>query len=1050
MIEDPSPDRHKPVKSIKFKATLKPIAQAASELIDNRLDAPLQRKDNEALLRHLDQQFSHLMEAARQKREAKQAPASTNPIMRPAHQVGPTPMDLAALQVFQQQRSGPRTGLPAQAGGPRANNLGTMAPRRGLGPAVYIGFDCEWTYSKQGRNRVLSVQFFIVGPTGERYSKVLDLAGGDAIEARPSLAEALNDLLDEAEEHCIFEDWPCEVVFIGFFTRADIPVFRDFKEFRYQLDGVGGSLATVKRPANIELPMSDRRQEHLKARYSYVVGSGFEPRLLSVRLVDASRLAPPGSSVAKLGTWLGLKKLELPAGYTKADMARFQREKPTEFHEYGLRDAEVAVTYVLWVFWFCNRHLGLKGLSATASGLAVRLAEMCIRNDGVHVDVALNFETKQLSQWNNKTGRPVTKKERFPKRIRAWLEPFLSDTYQGGRNECFWFGPTSRSRIYDPDLAGAYVAGLAYGMVLDYDRAVMTQDVERFKGHVAGYAHVVFSFPAGTPYPALPVEVTNRGLWFPVAGESLCTAPEIELALLMGASIQILFGIVIPWLDRDTVFSRSQEATGADRLKKKKTQSTMVELLMADASDDEDVMVPADNMKFPPLHHDDEGYRVFESFAIYIRTMRSKFARKSLPFEFVKLLGNSAYGKTGQGFKAKRTFGPKEMDSVTIGTSRISEAAVAALVCGFIRAVLGEILWKLPPGARAVSVTTDGMLIDVPIESLDLSGVMCRRFQALVDRIAPGTGMLELKHQVKQIFAIRTRGQLTGEADGDHPIVVAKAGVKPVHDGDEARSKWLRTSEGENAYMLDLVVNRFAGQKLPRESMMSMRDQLLNGWDLQMQTSEVKLNLEFDFKRKPVNPQMIKIESLGLDHLAFDTVPWETAEEGALVRTIFDKWRETRCLKTMEDWHDWQAFLAFYMSNRRRQQQRATAPPLPLSGSEAENGAGAPSGSKVVRCTTGQVYATKETGHLGVAVRMFLTAYVQRAWGLLHVDLSQAQLAAWLTAQGYAVKPYTIKNAGRSQLHEQVVPASVDVMTFLAMVKSRFTELEIERFLVIA
>lgn len=52
-------------------------------------------------------------------------------------------------------------------------------------------------------------------------------------------------------------------------------------------------------------------------------------------------------------------------------MAQFPRERREEFEAYGLRDAEIAAMYVLWVVWFSSRFLGLdmRHLSATASGL---------------------------------------------------------------------------------------------------------------------------------------------------------------------------------------------------------------------------------------------------------------------------------------------------------------------------------------------------------------------------------------------------------------------------------------------------------------------------------------------------------------------------------------------------------------------------------------------------------------------------------------------------------------------------------------------------------
>ena len=103
---------------------------------------------------------------------------------------------------------------------------------------------------------------------------------------------------------------------------------------------------------------------------------------------------------------------------------------------------------------------------------------------------------------------------------------------------------------------------------------------------------------------------------------------------------------------------------------------------------------------------------------------------------------------------------------------------------------------------------------------------------------------------------------------------------------------------------------------------------------------------------------------------------------------------------------------------------------------------------KRLRGPSGQVYATARTGMLGTAIRTFLTAYVQRAWGLDGADLSQAKLAVWLTEAGYPVKVHDVKNAGRSQLHEQVSLATPEVVAFLEVVKARFPGLETGRFLV--
>src|SRR5476649_26564 len=151
--------------------------------------------------------------------------------------------------------------------------------------------------------------------------------------------------------------------------------------------------------------------------------------------------------------------------------------------------------------------------------------------------------------------------------------------------------------------------------------------------------------------------------------------------------------------------------------------------------------------------------------------------------------------------------------------------------------------------------------------------------------------MLENKHQVLQLFAGRTHLQFTTLPDGEHPTVTAKGGVKP---GPEV--------EDENEYMRDLTLDRRPGQKQSYESFISMRDQLTLGYDLQTERHETTMNLEYDFKRKPIveSARMVEIAGTGKSHLAFDTEPYETAQDAVLTRLIFDHWRKSDCLMTME------------------------------------------------------------------------------------------------------------------------------------------------------
>lgn len=244
-----------------------------------------------ALMEYCDTKFAELMHNS-----------LNDPPMSGVGKSDPRASDHARRSFFQKRQVG--RGLLTHAAPLRVHKKGS--PTMGLGPRVYIGFDAEWQYVRKGRNRVLSVQFCLVGPTGDAMHKVIHLVGSDGDAERPRLAQAIYDLLDEAEDDGVIEDWPIEVVLCGFFTRADITVFSDFKQFRQELSGLGGTLVTVGDPVGIELPMSERRQQQLKSRYQYVVDPMFDPKLLSIRLVDSSRLAPPGKSLAYLGKVLGL------------------------------------------------------------------------------------------------------------------------------------------------------------------------------------------------------------------------------------------------------------------------------------------------------------------------------------------------------------------------------------------------------------------------------------------------------------------------------------------------------------------------------------------------------------------------------------------------------------------------------------------------------------------------------------------------------------------------------------------------------------------------
>ena len=172
--------------------------------------------------------------------------------------------------------------------------------------------------------------------------------------------------------------------------------------------------------------------------------------------------------------------------------------------------------------------------------------------------------------------------------------------------------------------------------------------------------------------------------------------------------------------------------------------------------------------------------------------------------------------------------------------------------------------------------------------------------------------------------------------------------------------------------------------------------------------------------------------------MAFDTEPWQTADEALLARTLFEGWREnglsgedatqqTGCLKTLADWENWQAFYAFRAGVRQRAGRR--------------NGNGSAGNTR-----QGQLYLTGND-YPGLAVRLFLAAFVRRTWGLDNPKMSQSALVQWMGEQGYPIKLSAVKNASRTDLQENAVPATDEVTKLLDVLRQRFPNLETHRFL---
>ncbi|HAY4722403.1 TPA: hypothetical protein JZ997_004010 [Escherichia coli] len=785
-----------------------------------------------------------------------------------------------------------------------------------------IGFDTEYVYNPATKqNDILSYQSYVVLPDGTGVPGILYPASAhkkDRLSLKNFLAKTLTPLLKNEQ----INEWPGSITLYAHFLRADVASFSDFwSDHKILLKGIRSTVSSFKNRYGIDFDEVETRRE--KNSLIMFDKRTSPPRCSNVTFTDTLLITPGGMGLAECGQLLGLPKLTIPAPYSISDMRQYLKGDRRGFEAYAVRDAEIAVRYALQVKSFCTESLMIERVPTTIGAMAVSRFLKTIKESGQSPEVCMGTRTISQQCWNPDTHGFRTLKSTQSIPARELYETFAINCYHGGRNECFMMGITPESQWYDYDLAGAYTTGLLDVLQPDYDNLYTSQNPEEFCGHTMGFALVSFRFPDMVRYPCLPVRTDQYGLFFPLTGESWATAPEIALALSLGAEIAIQHGIIIPW--------RQYKSDNASSPTK-----------------------PASS--------------VFLPFVQQVRENRNRHDKGSLEEKFWKEIGNSLYGKLAQGLHAKTAFDTARGLNSPLPPSSVTQPFFAAHVTGFVRAVVGELMNTLPPNTTVVSVTTDGFLTDASTENIDMSGPLSSRFQALCDIADPGSSMLTCKHQVRQLVAMKTRGQLTYKELAGYPIVHARAGVKPPADIPR---------DDYNRYMVDLYLNRAPGQKLRRGSLISTRDMWLNESDLVAVESDIRLNLEFDFKRQLIAPTMND------GHLLMYSRPWNDIAQALKQRQLFDDWRQTHTLKDESDWEDWCDFL--YCRN--------VFTPLKLK--------------------VGQNRSDD------VLVRLFLRALAQYQWGLTPDDRKRqtsVEIAAWLVEAGYSVTPSDVKNAGRAKL----------------------------------
>ncbi len=803
---------------------------------------------------------------------------------------------------------------------------------------LHIGFDTEYVFNPETRqNDILSYQSYVVLPDNTGISNIIYPPDSQK-KSRLSFKEFLCQTITPLLETGVITKWPGIINIYAHFIRADIASFANFwSDYKILLKGIRGTVSSFKNRYGIDF--DEQQERRVKTEQIMFDKRTSPPRCSNVAFIDTLLITPGGMGLAECGELLGLPKLTIPAPYSITNMREYLLGDRAGFEAYALRDAEIAVRYALQVRNFCARELMIDRVPATIGAMAVSRFTKTLKENNMSPEVCLGTHIKTRELWLTEKQAFRTIKNPASVPSRELFETFPINCYHGGRNECFMMGVTPSDHWYDYDLAGAYTTGLLDILTPDYGNIRLSKNPDDYCGHVMGFALVTFRFPESVPYPSLPVRTDQYGLFFPLSGESWATAPEIELALSLGAEMTIHNGIIVPWI--------------------------------CDTSP-----------------HNSESTSVFLPFVQQVRENRNRHIKGSLEEKFWKEIGNSLYGKLAQGLRAKTAFDTARGLNRSLPPSSVTQPFFAAHVTGFIRAVVGELMNALPSDSSVVSVTTDGFLTNCPLDKINMSGPLSSRFQSLCDIVDPGSSMLTCKHEVSQLIAMKTRGQLTYRAIQGKPVVHARAGVKPP--ADIPRSDY-------NDYMVDLYLNRLPGQTLSRSTLISTREMWLSESDLVSREQDIRLNLEFDFKRQPVRPAMNE------GHLLMFSRPWDNMEEALQQRSLFDDWRQTHTLKTLADWDDWCDFLYC----------RTVFSDMKLKvGSKRSD---------------------------DILVRLFLRALTQCQWGLMLKDkksYSCKEVAEWLTSEGYSVTVTDVKNAVRAKIPQMkfssVTPRMKSLMDIIA------------------
>lgn len=582
---------------------------------------------------------------------------------------------------------------------------------------------------------------------------------------------------------------------------------------------------------------------------------------MSILFRDVGLISPPGGLQA-LGYAIGKPKIDTEAwdkadglaiGYYKSHMDVLRTRHRDWYDQYALLDAEITLEYALQTFKVYPDWA--KKLPATLGSYAASQVAELMTHDSPEQSI-FDRERFTSSDIANSQGVQCV---RFGQ---ADLFKLAVESYFGGYNVAFISG-RAYGRVIDIDLVSAYNAAGHLLSCLDYtdnhylqvpdadlpaqwcQHALHLTAANSFAAVAAQldknpFVQAVGEFdihlPKDAPLAITPSlsKVSSYGPCYPLATHGKMTLIDAYNAYLMGAKVTIV-NVLIPKQSFNDLnaFALIQDRELASRQAAKRR--------LADAKKRHDTAMVQRYDFNQSLH---------------------------------KLVGNTIYGKTGQGTSASkrtRNFDTNKMQ--TIPYSAITDPLIASSYTAYTRFLVTRLyiaVQEAYKSAVGLNITTDGLAFFLPLSvTFDENRVrqlfLAKMCPFYMDRMQDAFGCVkgfEVKgNVVDHVFNLRTRVNGTLAHDEAHGGISALASMHGLKSADVYR---------------ELVANHFwlVNPTIRMSNLTEMKHHAKNKWGHQEVWEQPKrVGLQYDFSRKPQKLVVAK------DTCYLTTVPFNSVDE---------------------------------------------------------------------------------------------------------------------------------------------------------------------------